>query len=256
MKKLPFFKRPRFAKRILDIGSGHDPFKGVTHLIEIDLDHGLERGGKKVHVPGKAILVVGDVQAIPYIAGSFNFVYASHVLEHVESPESACKEIMRVGAGGYIETPSPFIEQGLSISGPPETAMWFHKWFVFLDPEGTLVFEPKTANTVHDFCSCADGQFMKEFFESLNFNEAQHCFRRKAKTTFLYWTSSFRFEVRGKTVDCQKEGKICRFKGMREGIISNCNDVFRAGRLLRLKKQFPSCISVFKKYGHKTIFIS
>ncbi|MHB8482351.1 MAG: class I SAM-dependent methyltransferase [Nitrospiria bacterium] len=256
MKTLPFFKRPFLAKRILDIGSGHDPFKGVTHLIEIDLDQGFERGGNKVHVPGKAILVVGDVQAIPCKAESFDFVYASHVLEHVESPETACQEIMRVGAGGYIETPSPFLEQGLSLSSAPENAMWFHKWFVFLSPEGALVFEPRTSKTVHDFCSCADGQFLKEFFESLNFNEAQHCFRRKAKTTFLHWKSMFSFEVRSQTVDCQKEGKICRFKGMRENIISNCNDVFRTGRLLRLREQHPGCVSVFQKYGHKTIFIS
>jgi hypothetical protein len=47
MKRLPFWKRPYGARRVLDIGSGHNPIHGVTHLLEIDLQEGRERGGQQ-----------------------------------------------------------------------------------------------------------------------------------------------------------------------------------------------------------------
>ena len=255
MKRLPVLKRPYFAGRILDIGAGHNPFQGVTHVIEIDPTQGRQRGGNKLLVPKSAKLIVGDVTALPFQSGSFDYVYASHVLEHVESPGSACREIMRIGRTGYIETPSPFLEQGLSLRGsePPEN--WFHKWFVFSLPADVLVFEPKTPETVTQFCSCSDGQFMREFYACVEFGESQHCFRRKAKTTIFYWSSAFRVEVRERMVDCQKDGLVCRFTGMKQALLANCNDLFRAPRLLRFRKTFPDCKGLFRKYGHRTVFV-
>jgi SAM-dependent methyltransferase len=239
----------------LDIGAGHNPFKGVTHVLEIDPCQGRQRGGNKLLVPKSAKLIVGDVTALPFQSGSFDFVYASHVLEHVDIPTSACREVMRVGRAGYIEAPSPFLEQGLALRDlePPEN--WFHRWFVFSPDVDVLVFEPKTPETVSQFCSCPDGQFMKEFYASVDFGEAQHCFRRRAKTTIFYWRSSFLLEVRKGTVDCRQDGQPCRFKGMRKALVASCNDLFRPARLLHLCKIFPDCKTVFRKYGHRTVFV-
>lgn len=92
MKRLPFWKRPHGARRVLDIGSGHNPFHGATNLLEIDLQEGHERGGKQVHVPESTTLTVGDISALPYRTGSFDYVYASHILEHVTDPIVACRE--------------------------------------------------------------------------------------------------------------------------------------------------------------------
>src|SRR3989449_7982178 len=196
MKRLPWWRRPYFAQRILDIGAGHNPFYGVTHVLDYDVHDGRERGQSQVMVPRSARLIVGNARALPFRCGVHDYVYASHVLEHVDDPSRACREIMRVGAAGYIETPSPFLEQGLALRDlePPET--WFHRWFVFSPDVDVLVFEPKTPETVSQFCSCPDGQFMKEFYASVDFGEAQHCFRRRAKTTIFYWRSSFLLEVR------------------------------------------------------------
>jgi len=46
-----------------------------------------------------------SVESMPFADKEFDFVYCSHVLEHVESPEKACNELMRVSKSGYIETP-------------------------------------------------------------------------------------------------------------------------------------------------------
>ena len=110
-------------RRSLCVGhrSGAQPVFGSTHLLEIDLQEGRERGGQQVHVPESTTLTVGDISALPYRTGSFDYVYASHILEHVTDPIVACREVVRVGRAGYVETPAPFLEQGLALydKAPP-----------------------------------------------------------------------------------------------------------------------------------------
>ena len=161
MKRLPLWKRPYLARRILDIGAGHNPFKGATHVLDFDLTEGHDRGGRRLTVPDSARLILGQAMALPFETASFDYVYAPHVLEHVDAPEAACREIMRVGAAGYIETPSPFLEQGLAVAAKQPPEYWAHKWFVWSGVPNQLVFEPKTGGGTHRFCSCADGLFMQ-----------------------------------------------------------------------------------------------
>ena len=240
---------------MLEIGPGHNPFAGVTHLLERNIADGRERGGHALVVPTAAKLILGEATVLPFAADSFDFVYASHILEHVESPEAACREIMRVGKAGYIETPSPFLEQGLALRDETCPDHWFHRWFVFSPSPGLLVFEPKSVEEVGRFCSCADGQFLREFYDSLDFRQAQHFFRRASKTTVFYWKTSFAVEARDHLVDCRQEGKPCRFTGMRQALVANCNDLLRAGRVRRLSREFPKSLEVFRKYGLSTLFV-
>ena len=186
MKRLPFWRRPRFAGRILDVGAGHNPFHGATHLLEVDPNEGRERGRNPLFVPDYSRLIIGEATSLPFQGKVFDYVYASHVLEHVLLPESACKEIMRVGIAGYIETPSPFLEQGLALQNEESPEHWFHRWFVFSPRSNLIVFEPKLPHEVSIFCSCPDGQFMREFYGSVDFLASQQYFQRKAKTTIFY----------------------------------------------------------------------
>jgi len=256
MKRLPVWRRPYFAKRILDIGPGHNPFHGATHLLEMDLADGRERCGQKLVVPESAALIVGEATALPFKTGSFDYVYASHVFEHVMAPRWACNEVMRVSEAGYIETPSPFREQGLALKDEQSPEHWYHRWFVFSPDKNLLVFEPKTPEEVSRFCSCPAGEFLREFYASLDFREAEHFFRRKAKTTIFYWSGSFQYEVRDRTMDCRKDGCVCRYWGMKQALLANCHDVLRANRIRRLRKRFPECREVFRKYGHHTLLIN
>lgn len=255
MKRLSLLRRPYRARRILDIGAGHNPFQGATHVLELDVSDGGQRGGNRLVVPGSAALVQGGATALPFKAGSFDYVYASHVLEHVDDPEQAGHEIMRVGAAGYIETPSPLLEQGLALKDDTSPEHWYHKWFVFSADKGRLVFEPKRPEEVTRFCSCADGQFLREFYEHVDFRAAQHYLRRKAKTTMFYWEDVFTVEVRDRTGDCERDGRDCRFRGMRAMLLASCNDLFRVLRVRRLKATFPECARVFRRYGHRTVWI-
>jgi ubiquinone/menaquinone biosynthesis C-methylase UbiE/predicted O-methyltransferase YrrM/glycosyltransferase involved in cell wall biosynthesis len=92
---------------VLDIGSGHLPFPLATHLADVTLeDHGRGRAGTPFrHVQGKPVYEC-DVEKMPFREKEFDFVYCSHVLEHVTDPEKACRELIRVGKRGYVETPT------------------------------------------------------------------------------------------------------------------------------------------------------
>jgi SAM-dependent methyltransferase len=100
--RIPFtFKK---GDRVLDVGAGGNPFPHATHLAELYLGGTTHRfepfrsGGLPVQMC--------DIGRLPYRSGAFDFVYCSHVLEHVNDPASACEELMRVAKRGYIETPT------------------------------------------------------------------------------------------------------------------------------------------------------
>lgn len=255
MKRLPLLRRPFLARRVLDVGAGHNPFRGATHVLDLDLGEGAERGGNPLVVPRTAVLTQGRAAALPFRARAFDYVYASHVLEHVEDPEQACGELMRIASAGYIETPSPLLEQGLALKDATPPEHWYHKWFVFPAGGDRLVFEPKSPDEVARFCSCVDGQFLRDFYEAVDFSRAQHCLRRKAKTTMFYWKGAFAVEVRKETGDCGAGDGPCRFAGMRRMLLASCNDVFRLHRVRRLKRTFPNCARVFQRYGFRTLVI-
>ena len=92
------------GQRVLDIGSGGHPFPYATVLTDRYADN--SPWGRTVRDDIKTPFVVSDVHELPFGDKSFDFVYSSHVLECVKDPLAACREIMRVGKRGYIETPT------------------------------------------------------------------------------------------------------------------------------------------------------
>jgi ubiquinone/menaquinone biosynthesis C-methylase UbiE len=97
----------RPGDKVLDIGSGHLPLAFATQLADIavdDDDYG-RAGAPFKHVAGKPVFNC-QVEKMPFTDSEFDFVYCSHVLEHVEDPERARRELMRVAKRRYIETPT------------------------------------------------------------------------------------------------------------------------------------------------------
>ena len=92
--------------KVLDIGSGNVPFQYATHLADISLaDDEVGRAGDPFkYIEGKSVHEC-DIENLPFEDKEFDFVYCSHVLEHVQKPEKACSELIRIAKRGYIETP-------------------------------------------------------------------------------------------------------------------------------------------------------
>jgi len=79
-------------------------------------------------------MIIAAVERLPFATKSFDFVICSHVIEHVEHPDRALRELERVGRRGYIETPSADWEK---LAGFP-----FHRWLVSAQ-DGQLRLEAK-----------------------------------------------------------------------------------------------------------------
>lgn len=91
-------------ERVLDVGGGVNPFPHATIIVDRFLESTIHRGETIVR-DGRPV-IVADISDLPFQDGRFDYVYCSHVLEHVEDPIKACSELMRVGKRGFIETPT------------------------------------------------------------------------------------------------------------------------------------------------------
>jgi SAM-dependent methyltransferase len=112
----------REGERVLDIGSGGDPFPFATHLVDRFLEPTPHRAGSIVQRDKP--LVSADIHQLPFRDKCFDFVYCAHVLEHTADPLRACAEIMRIGKRGYLETPT--ISEDILFAWAKDR----HKWHV------------------------------------------------------------------------------------------------------------------------------
>mgnify|MGYP002348298890 CR=1 FL=1 len=124
---------------MLDLGSGDKPFWRATVLADkLDLsdDQRASFGGVK---KDRRELVDCDAANLPFADETFDFVYCSHLLEHVEDPARVIAEILRVtkrDGGGYLEVPNLINEATM----PHPT----HIWMCGEGEDGEIVFYRKS----------------------------------------------------------------------------------------------------------------
>lgn len=189
MKRLPFFRRPFFASRILEVGGGHAPYDGVTHAVDKYPDDNTQRATDLV-VPAGVEFRQGDLESIPFASNEeFDFCYASHVLEHVADPKKAVSELNRVSKQGYIETPSPLREQLVCVV-PFDPKADFHTLFAWTTREAnTLHVALKSDLTVNQFCECRNGKMARalSLMQRSRGIDLEPLLPREAKTTQLFF---------------------------------------------------------------------
>jgi len=122
---------------VLEIGSGDNPKPRSDVLCDKIPEDDTQRGGS---IALDRPFVAADGQYLPFADKSFDYIICCHVLEHAEDPALFLSELMRVGKGGYIETPT---EMGERLYGWP-----YHKWLINLDLSGKLVFRKKVEEGV------------------------------------------------------------------------------------------------------------
>lgn len=114
---------PNGAK-VLEIGGGGFPHPKSSLILDklLDEDGIKQRGGASLVLDRP--FVHADACKMPFADKSFDYVIASHVIEHIPKAEieSFVREINRVGNAGYIEAPGPLYE---TLRDIPE-----HLWFV------------------------------------------------------------------------------------------------------------------------------
>jgi len=93
---------------VLDVGSGGTPYPRSDVLLD-RLTGSEHRCGDSMMIDRPTVF--GDAQRMPFKNKAFDFIVASHILEHMSEPEKFLKELQRVGKAGYIETPNAIFER-------------------------------------------------------------------------------------------------------------------------------------------------
>lgn len=93
---------------VLEVGSGGNPYARANVLLDA-----YEVTGQRHWAPlvSDRPTVLGFVESLPFKDKAFDFVIASHVLEHSSQPERFLAELQRVAKAGYIEVPDAFMER-------------------------------------------------------------------------------------------------------------------------------------------------
>jgi SAM-dependent methyltransferase len=93
---------------VLEVGSGGNPYFRANVLVDA-----YEATRERHYVPLVADrpTVLGYVESLPFQDKAFDFVIASHVLEHSADPKRFLSELERVAKAGYIEVPDALMER-------------------------------------------------------------------------------------------------------------------------------------------------
>tara|TARA_B100000029_G_scaffold111337_1_gene103318 strand:+ start:611 stop:1225 length:615 start_codon:yes stop_codon:yes gene_type:complete len=139
--------------KILDIGCGYRAHQNATVIADVQDLSKYYKGRKFVKINEKNL---------PFEDNEFDFVIASHVLEHVEDFEFFIKELERVSSKGYIELPSRLGDN--LVFENKNDHIW---WFLYDDIKNELIASKKN-QLIEPFITVSTAKFFEEIFrESL-----------------------------------------------------------------------------------------
>ena len=135
--------------KILDIGCGYRANKNATIIADIQDLSNHYKGKKFIKINGKNL---------PFRDKEFDFVIASHVIEHVEDFEFFMKELERISTKGYIELPSRLGDY-LIFENKTD-----HVWWFAYDDINNQIVASKRNQLVDPFMTVSMGKLFEEIF--------------------------------------------------------------------------------------------
>ncbi len=139
--------------KVLDIGCGYSANKFATTICDVqDLSH-YYKDKNFVKLDGKRL---------PFKDNYFDFVIASHVLEHVEDYKFFINELERVSSKGYIELPTK-LEDNLVFENKKD-----HLWQMDFDDDNSRLLISKKLQFIEPILTVSMlKKFRKNFKSSL-----------------------------------------------------------------------------------------
>ena len=171
--------------KILDIGCGYTAHKNANVICDVqDLSN--------FYNDKNFIKLDGNI--LPFDDNEFNFIIASHVIEHVKDVNTFIKELSRVSSKGYIELPT-ILEDNLVFENKKD-----HIWHMeFDDIENKLNISKKTQYLEPLITVSTSKKFSKIFRQSLVLE--------------LYWEDKIEFNLIQKNInDFQKISRLGLFR--------------------------------------------
>ena len=138
---------------ILDIGCGYKAHKNATVIADIKDFSNFYKSKKFVQIKEKKL---------PFKDKEFDFVIASHVIEHVDDFEFFIKELERISSKGYIELPTRLGDN--LVFENRNDHIW---WFCYDDTTNKLIASKKN-QLIDPFITVSMAKLFEETFrESL-----------------------------------------------------------------------------------------
>ena len=182
---------------VLDIGCGYTANKYANVICDTQDLSNFYKDKKFIQLKEKKL---------PFKDNEFDFVIASHVLEHVEDPVSFLNELQRVSSiGGYIEVPTK-LEDNLVFENKTD-----HLWHIeFDDDEGKLLISKKY-NFFEPILTVSTIKKLQKYF-------------RNSLVIELYWENKINYSII--EIDESNLPKISRLTLLRKFISKKIRSIF------------------------------
>ena len=154
--------------KILDVGCGYTAHENATVVCDVqDLSN--------VYKEKNFVKLTSNI--LPFRDKEFDFVIASHVIEHVNDVELFIKELQRVSSKGYIELPT-ILEDNLVFENKKN-----HLWHMEFDDDKNLLIVSKKIQFLEPILTVSSSKkFLKYFRQSLVLE--------------LFWENSIEFTIK------------------------------------------------------------
>ena len=171
--------------KILDIGCGYGANKYATTVSDIlDLSN---------HYKDKSFVKITE-KKLPFKDKEFDFVIASHVVEHVEDISYFLNELSRVGKRGYIEIPTR-LEDNLVFENKKD-----HIWHMEFDDIKNKLNISKKIQYLEPLITVSTSKKLSKIF-------------RQSLVLELYWEDNIEFNLIQKNEnDFQKISRLTLFR--------------------------------------------
>ncbi len=182
---------------VLDIGCGYSANKYANVICDTQDLKNFYKDKKFVRLSDKIL---------PFRDNEFDFVVASHVLEHVQDPVLFLSEIQRVSSrGGYIEVPTK-LEDNLVFENKKD-----HLWHIDFDDDEKKIIISKKENYFEPILTVSTVKKLQKYF-------------RKSLVIELYWENEINFSFNNSKNESFE--KISRLTLLRKFISKKIRSLF------------------------------
>ena len=184
--------------KILDIGCGYRANKNASIIADIQDFSDFYKEKKFVKIEGKNL---------PFKDKEFDFVIASHVIEHIDNFEFFIKELERISSKGYIELPSRLGDN--LVFENKNDHIW---WFCFDDVTNQLIASKKN-QLIDPFITVSTAKLLEEIF-------------RESLVVELAWEEKIDYKINNQ-IRQENFKKISFFKLFRKYLSKKIRTIFK-----------------------------
>ena len=180
--------------KVLDIGCGYTAHKNASVVCDV-------QDFSNIYKEKQFVKLTSNI--LPFKDKEFDFVIASHVIEHVNDFKFFIKELQRVSSKGYIELPTK-LEDNLVFENRKD-----HLWHMEFDDDNNQIIVSKKTQFLEPVLTVSSSKkFLKYFRQSLVLE--------------LFWENSIEFNFEEKElINYEKFSRLSLFRKFLSKLLRN-----------------------------------